>query len=199
MFDLLRKTFTGIFNEIQDAHIQLSKISSDSSYSDYDYEDIEQTNEFDYVYDHQHLLYIANTLLYVGHYFMCDVPIFNYKNYTIYGNGLLIANTGCMDKNNICTIDAHKKIDDIYEYLICYTFARTKHNYPILIYKDFIWKGKYIYSKSIRLSDIMNEGLYNGPETCILCKEYCDTKLHIFYQYCECCNQEILSKYASTS
>lgn len=79
----------------------------------------------------------------------------------------------------------------IYQYLLNYVMIRTIHNYPILIYKDFVWYESYIYMRTIPLKYILASRISHGPVSCKMCKEYAHPTLKIFQNYCEFCFKEI--------
>lgn len=82
----------------------------------------------------------------------------------------------------------------IYTFLLQYKTIRTNNNYPILIYKYFIWYESYIYMRTIPLNYIIHSNLSNGPIGCNVCKEYAHPTLKIFQNYCEYCFKEIKSR-----
>ena len=163
---------------------------------------------------------MANILRHIYYYFKCDIPIFIYKSFEIIGNGHLVFHKGHhrhitdLEKYRIFKIDdsVDDRIDDsvdhhntsretakggistIYHFLLQYKMFRTKNNYPILVYKYFVWYESYIYMRTIPINYILHSNLSNGPIGCNVCKEYAHPTLKIFQNYCEYCFKEIKSR-----
>ena len=163
---------------------------------------------------------MANILRYIHYYFNNDIPIFRYKAFQFIGSGPFIFMAGHskylddFQKFNVFEQDneqfQNENIYDspselsghtyditksgifiIYRYLLNYVMIRTIHNYPILVYKDFVWYESYIYMRTIPLQYILASRISHGPISCKMCKEYAHPTLKIFQNYCEFCFKEI--------